>query len=372
MNNDQDLTTLDFAEDTVTYAEHTFPTGTLACLALNTPLERIAQLRELTPPLTTLKNFLSSDAYPEELVEPAKTSIHAIFRLMQDQPPFCYLNLDRLFQAVDALFLPELIAVYPKTNNLDREAMHKPGMAQVCLLAETFRRYICLLENLPYALEQYLDGVTEFALALDILTDRKPEGLARAVSQKFPLMITLGEDESWMAAANLTGQYYARNNERGAATIMRRYHYESLVGMLRADLFEGLAVGHAPKKCAHCGRWFLTTNGRHTKYCDGIDPNSDKGVSCRNAGNRKAREHREKAQDDPNKALYNSRCDSIRKRIDREKLDSEIGAQAKILAKNKLNKAVQDVDYAQNRYEAEMELDALISEATREVVNARI
>lgn len=28
-------------------------------------------------------------------------------------------------------------------------------------------------------------------------------------------------------------------------------------------------MGHAPKKCRICGKWFLTTNARHTKYCDG-------------------------------------------------------------------------------------------------------
>ena len=128
-------------------------------------------------------------------------------------------------------------------------------------------------------------------------------------------------------------------------------------------------MGHAPKKCLNCGRWFLTLDGRHTKYCDGIDPNSEKGELCRNVGNRKRKEFREKAEDNPYIKRYNTRCGSIRRRVRRKKLNPEIGEKAKILAKNKLNKAVQDNDYALNHYDAEMELDALIAEATREVEN---
>ncbi|MFR4476751.1 MAG: DUF6076 domain-containing protein [Ruminococcus callidus] len=31
-----------------------------------------------------------------------------------------------------------------------------------------------------------------------------------------------------------------------------------------------------PEKCKICGKWFLTTNARHTKYCGGYAP----GTSC--------------------------------------------------------------------------------------------
>jgi hypothetical protein len=127
-----------------------------------------------------------------------------------------------------------------------------------------------------------------------------------------------------MSGMNLSDQYMAGKDDKGNPVIIRRKHYVSVAGMLRADFFEGLAVGHAPKKCINCGRWFLMLDGRHTKYCDGIDPNSEKGESCRSVGNRKRREFREKAEDNPHKALYNTRCDSIRGRVDRGKLDPKI------------------------------------------------
>ena len=45
-----------------------------------------------------------------------------------------------------------------------------------------------------------------------------------------------------------------------------------VVPVLAHDFFEGLFVGHAPKKCPICRRWFLTTNARHTKYCGNLAP----------------------------------------------------------------------------------------------------
>ena len=48
--------------------------------------------------------------------------------------------------------------------------------------------------------------------------------------------------------------------------------------------------GHAPKKCKICGKWFLTTNARHTKYCGGYAPGDKLHRTCRQIGNLKGRE----------------------------------------------------------------------------------
>ena len=83
------------------------------------------------------------------------------------------------------------------------------------------------------------------------------------------------------------------------AKLVKRMHYVSFVGMFRSDLFEGLCVGHAPKKCKICGKWFLTTNARHTKYCGGYAPGDKLHRTCRQIGNLKGREQRELADDHP-------------------------------------------------------------------------
>ena len=39
--------------------------------------------------------------------------------------------------------------------------------------------------------------------------------------------------------------------------LVKRMHYVSFVGMFRSDLFEGLCVGHAPKKLSLIHIWYI-------------------------------------------------------------------------------------------------------------------
>lgn len=362
--------TLDFRADQVIYNARALPTGTLACHALNMPRDLINKILEHTPSLTAMAKDLNHRTCSLDLLEPVKVSIHTILSLMQDQPPFCYLDVEILHLTIEEIFKPEMCIYYPKLCEIDRKVISDDITRGALLLKAQFDEYVFALEHLAYSLSQYLDGMTAFAEELDSLENRKLDSLAQATARRFPTIITFDNETALMAGANEGCQYVVTQDENGKPVIGRRNHYHFVVGLLRADFFEGLSVGHAPKKCLNCGRWFLTLDGRHTKYCDGIDPNSEKGESCRSVGNRKRREYREKAEDNHFKNLYTTRCNSIRARKRRKTLDPQIAEKALILAKNKLNKAVQDNDYALNHYEAEMELDALIVEATREVENA--
>lgn len=49
--------------------------------------------------------------------------------------------------------------------------------------------------------------------------------------------------------------------------------------MIASDFVEGLTVGHAPKKCRMCGRYFLTTNAHHPHYCNEVNPDDEDGDS---------------------------------------------------------------------------------------------
>ncbi len=99
--------------------------------------------------------------------------------------------------------------------------------------------------------------------------------------------------------------------EKGIPQLVKRMHYVSFVGMFRSDLFEGLCVGHAPRLCPICGKWFLTTDARQTKYCGGLAPGDKLGRTCRQIGNLKGREQRELADDHPIKAIYTRRMNTI-------------------------------------------------------------
>ncbi len=163
---------------------------------------------------------------------------------------------------------------------------------------------------------------------------------------------------------NNSVQYVAtiRPGEK-VAKLVKRMHYVSFVGMFRSDLFEGLCVGHAPKKCKICGKWFLTTNARHTKYCGGYAPGDKLHRTCRQIGNLKGREQRELADDHPVKQIYEKRLNTINRYVKRGTLDADLAEVMKKLAKDKMLRALSNVAYAKGDYEKEMEQAALKKEA---------
>ena len=167
-----------------------------------------------------------------------------------------------------------------------------------------------------------------------------------------------------MSMMNTTVQYVSvQREDKPTPLLVKRMHYVSFVGLLRSDLFEGLCVGHAPKRCRICGKWFLTVNARHTKYCGGRAPGDKRGRTCRQLGNLKGRENRELAADHPLKQIYERRMNSIRQAVRRGSLDAELAEAMKRIAKDHMYKAVSNPEYARTSYAAEMEQDALMDEA---------
>ena len=191
--------------------------------------------------------------------------------------------------------------------------------------------------------------------------DRTAEGFAKMFGSYFPPDFSITEGNAWMSTLNNSVQYVSviRPGEN-VAKLVKRMHYVSFVGMFRSDLFEGLCVGHAPKKCRICGKWFLTTNARHTKYCGGYAPGDKLHRTCRQIGNLKGREQRELADDHPVKQIHEKRLNTINRYIKRGTLDEDLAEVMKKLAKDKMLRALSDQRYASTVYEQEMTQDALL------------
>ena len=233
------------------------------------------------------------------------------------------------------------------------ERQYVQAAAVVGLLAtfnEQFRqgvgitKIITLAEELPATIRNYKSGMTAFADELH-KGKRTPDGYAQVFGRIFSGQPKLSlDDKSWQAFSNTTIQY---------------------VSAVRSDLYEGLCVGHAPRKCAVCGKWFLTADARYAKYCDGLAPGDKRGRTCRQVGNLRGREQRELAADHPIKKIYTKRFNTITQYLGRGTLDEQTAAAMKALAKSKLEKALQDSGYAQGGYAAEMEQAALLAEAKK-------
>ena len=365
----QDLMTLDFWQDTVIYEGRTLPIGTLACDALNISADTLAQMNEQCQKINLLLGMLNAGQDASALFPMARVAALEMLDILSKTPPFSYMDIPKHRERIEKVFTADSaqkyveFAIKAAANSLQLDEV--PNYADAIML----QRYTAVFGHLAYSLEEYQKAMLDFAEKSDgNEADRTAEGFAKMFGSYFPPEFSITEGNAWMSTLNNSVQYVAtvRPGEN-VAKLVKRMHYVSFVGMLRSDLFEGLCVGHAPKKCRICGKWFLTTNARHTKYCGGLAPGDKLHRTCRQIGNLKGRTQRELADDHPLKQIYEKRLNTINRYIKRGTLDAELAKAMKKLAKDKMLRAISDVAYARGDYETEMEQDALQSEAEKKI-----
>ncbi len=361
---EHNLLTLDFWRDTVCYEGKTVPTGTLGCAALNLSDKTI---QKLAGPCARLKEFMAglNMGMPDVTMLPAaKEAAEQAMQSLHSCEPFSGIDLGFYLDNLPTAFSEEGVQSFQAytmgllMGTLDENAR------------EEYRHGILLgrltpvLAQLADSLQAYKESMAEFARLVDADdADRSPDGLAELFGKAFPPEVSF-VGTYWMSMMNTTVQYVSvQRDDNPTPLLVKRMHYVSFVGLLRSDLFEGLCVGHAPKHCRICGKWFLTVNARHTKYCGGLAPGDKRGRTCRQIGNLKGRESRELAADHPLKQIYERRMNSIRQAVRRGSLDAEVAEMMKRIAKDRMYKAVSNPEYARTSYAAEMEQEALMDEA---------
>ena len=361
----QDLMTLDFWQDTVIYEGRTLPIGTLACDALNISADTLAQMNEQCQKINLLLGMLNAGQDASALFPMARVAALEMLDILSKTPPFSYMDIPKHRERIEKVFTADSaqkyveFAIKAAANSLQLDEV--PNYADAIML----QRYTAVFGHLAYSLEEYQKAMLDFAEKSDgNEADRTAEGFAKMFGSYFPPKFSITESNAWMSVANNSVQYVAtiRPGE-DIAKLVKRMHYVSFVGMFRSDLIEGLCVGHAPKKCRICGKWFLTTNARHTKYCGGYAPGDKLHRTCRQIGNLKGREQRELADDHPLKQIYEKRLNTINRYVKRGTLDADLAEVMKKLAKDKMLRAVSNVDYAKGSYEKEMEQRSLLAEA---------
>jgi hypothetical protein len=359
------LLTLDFSRDEVSYQGITLPSGAIGCAALNIPDDVIKKLKQIYLPLLAAVEAVNKLRLKPEILEPCRDSILQMLELLQKENAFPLLDYPYYLKRIPEIFTEENMEkaeAYVKlaARNLPA-AMNDQLKSGIALL-----KVITICAQLPDSLVMFKEGLLPFAQALHE-SDRAPVDYATVFGEFFPESPEFSlTDPSWMSLVNLSVQYLSTILPgKDDPQIVKRIHYVSFVGMLRADLFEGLCFGHAPRKCPICGRWFLTTDARHTKYCGGFAPGDPKGRTCRQLGNLRGREKRELADDHPVKVIYNRRMNTIQVYLRRGTLDEATAEKMKHLARNKMERAISDAAYANGSYTDEMEQEALLTEATR-------
>ena len=359
---------LDFWQDTVTYEGSTMPAGTIGCEVLNIPDSTIENLDTPCNVLNQLIQGMNTGSLDMELLPQVQQAAGEIISFLQATPPFSRLNRSYFEQKLVAIFSEEYMEDAKAYLQLTQQEQLICALTGQHSKATILVRIAQVLGHLSYSLGQYKEALTKFAEQLNEPGyDRTPDGYAAMFGQFFKGEPTLSLDNpAWMTLTNASVQYVAAIRPgKTEPQLVKRMHYVSFVGMFRSDLFEGLCVGHAPKKCPICGRWFLTIDARHTKYCGGLAPGDQRGRTCRQIGNLRGREQRELADDHPIKAIYTRRMNTILQNTRRGKLDEGTAAAMKKLAKDKMLRALSDQRYASTVYEQEMTQDALLKAAQK-------
>ena len=185
----------------------------------------------------------------------------------------------------------DIIAMYDYIRNYVFNSMNHSDSLDVSSLSKTYR-YVMSKDNTGWEIDRLLEALEgEYRLGDQIILQYVP--------------MKKENSDDWL--------------------ISELFRFDTLQGFFRTDFVRGLMKGHFPRKCAHCGRYFLMTRAYQTKYCDMSSP-EDPTMTCRQAAYKKVRD-KERSKDDPKYQSY-QRC---RKRINTAFTRGSIGEKEKVM-----------------------------------------
>ena len=151
------------------------------------------------------------------------------------------------------------------------------------------------------------------------------------------------------------------------ATLARRLYFDSYYSFVMTDFFEGLHYGHYPRRCDICKKYFLMASAARQKYCTGYAPFKLKGkaITCRKYAARINR--KELAASNPVIRIYKNRCSVLRMERKRGTVTEEFAATALDLAKERMQRAKEDAEYANSQYESDMSREKLYAEVDKQL-----
>ncbi len=376
---------VDFGDKDIHIGRKKYPKGYFANAVLNLTPAEVTELLTLAAPAYHAQRDIRMYGYRDDYFAYAKESVLALKKKLFSMIPFSLLDvrteeqrLQNVFCEDGRLLLQDYWSLLKQKGAVDADLTPEEA-----LLASVGRMH---MEQLLWMLNFYVYVPMDIAnfnnailnLEQDKLRDLKKRDAhhyAAACNAFFsnpelPRMLYEAQISKEVAGFSLKPN--ARQEfvvlsvpgKRGAKMVSRRLHFCRLMDFLVADFFEGLAAGHAPKRCAICGRFFLTTDARPRKYCTGYTPNDPCGRSCQAVGARKSREDREKAANHPVKSICETRCNTIDHHIRQGKIDKEFGTAAKKIARRLRDRAIRDNEYLLGNYPQDMTSEA-IYEATQ-------
>lgn len=202
----------------------------------------------------------------------------------------------------------------PLNNNSSTEFRvlfsHVSYYAQAPRGLQKFRGVIIRLEKDKFSqlkrrdTESYAKAARQFFNSNPYTSNRKPFPLQKATGEYVPFM-------------HLTMAYIfcADPKDKNRTIIAERTFFEDMFSFLASDFYRGLQYGHAPMKCANCGRYFLNDKGyANRRYCDGRDPDQPE-YTCRQVGAYNTNGEEEKGKEPADSSAPSRLCSNAKNRF---------------------------------------------------------
>lgn len=240
--------------------------------------------------------------------------------------------------------LGDLAFVRGGISDSEMDALFQPGAYR-----EGSERWLARLSELPRALERFQRCAVSYTDEyLFHLTERTPSVYANAWSA-FQLRLRLEDDVACSEATEYEGEEFLRYRERYQEEARRRYlqtsfdigvsyktiphpkregesvlaeevFCEELETFLTLDLIRGFMAGHIPRRCDHCGRFFLLDSGYDIRYCGNEAPDVP-GKTCSQVGAHS--KERRKSKEDPIIGEYKRVYNRLKTRKNRGQLSPD-------------------------------------------------
>lgn len=360
----------DFWEDRVYLGAKAFPAGYFFSAVSNLPA--ISEQDEVTlaaagTRIATLLQHLQTGFLGPELAQQAWTDITSIRSIFAPLEPFCYAGWHepdaqqqvvfetKTLKAISSYFVVKAkfvannsMAVYfwkePSPADIEQLAHGKALLTQ---LQNTLRFYSCLAADIAAAKEM----AAQFTQQVDSLETRDDSHLIALALECFG-EAQLPDSPAELGSMQPAVCYAARGKDAKAKRkiVARRMGFRRYLDFLLADFYEGLRCGQYPGQCGICGRYFLRTDARSQKFCDGLDPADAQQRTCRQVAAAKSRKLREDAKEFAIKQPCAQRLNTLRLHVIKGKITEEQAAKAKAYAQQLRERALADAAYAAGSY----------------------
>lgn len=363
-----------YRDGRVRIANKTYHAGAFANALLNKYYENEtgARLAVFRMANWRLAEQLRTGYISDSLFIKAGEEIGHILSALRHLPPFDRLDLigereriNRLFTEDNARNIHEyyntkaaVMAMDENVSALDLLPVgyDKDYFAEMEQLLDIINDTLYFYDNLGDDAQNAFQQLTEFVDRLDEV-ERYDE------AHLLPLALEIFGKQDFSVNTEYTA--FRKSPKSKVIYTARKLYFTNYYGFVLTDFFEGLHYGHYPRQCPVCERYFLMTCARRQIYCNGYAPFKVKGksITCRKYAARiKAKEY---ADGDPITYIYKNRCSAIRTEKSRGTITEDFAQAALKLAKELMQRARFDDEYARTLYKKEMTKTALYQETDR-------